>query len=64
MTNFDDEGYDFYIAKKMSAKDWEMYSEALLENAERFEMIVIPAGLYLLRNGTLSVSDDTRRRSA
>ncbi len=48
MTNFDDEGYDFYIAKKMSAKDWEMYSEALREDAERFEMIVIPAGLYLI----------------
>jgi AraC family transcriptional regulator len=48
MTNFDDDGYDFYIAKKMSPADWEMYAEALEEDAERFELLTVPAGLYLI----------------
>jgi AraC family transcriptional regulator len=48
MTKFDDDGYDFYIAKKMSPADWEMYAEALEEDAERFELLTIPAGLYLI----------------
>ncbi len=48
MTNFDDDGYDFYIAKKMSAKEWEMYADALEEDAKRFELITVPAGLYLI----------------
>lgn len=48
MTNFDDDGYDFYIAKKMSAKDWKMYAEALEDDANRFELLTVPAGLYLI----------------
>ncbi|MGN1345188.1 MAG: helix-turn-helix domain-containing protein [Eubacteriales bacterium] len=48
MTNFDDNGYDFYIAKKMNTKDWEMFAEALEEDAKRFERLVIPSGLYLI----------------
>lgn len=46
MTNFSDDGYDFYITKKMSAEQWNNgYSYDL---DEHFEMIVIPAGLYLI----------------
>lgn len=48
MTNFADDGYDFYIAAKLSDSMMEYYEYDLGEDAKRFEKIEIPAGLYLI----------------
>lgn len=46
--NLDNEGFDYYIAKKMSSQQWETYSAALRGDADRFEEFVVPAGLYMV----------------
>jgi len=49
MTGFDDEGYDFYIAALLSKWETENLDKILGEQEkDRFEKIVIPAGLYLV----------------
>lgn len=50
MTNFDDEGYDFYIASRLDKWHTENLAKALgsEEDAMRFEQIIIPKGLYLI----------------
>ena len=49
MTGFNDEGYDFYIAALLSKWETENLDKILGEQEkDRFEKIVIPAGLYLI----------------
>ena len=49
MTNFDDDGYDFYIAALLSKWETENMDKVLGEQEkDRFEKIVIPSGLYLV----------------
>ena len=49
MTGFNDEGYDFYIAALLSKWETENLDKILGEKEkDRFEKIVIPAGLYLV----------------
>lgn len=49
ITNFDDEGYDFYIAALLSEWETNHLDEILGEQEkERFEKITVPAGLYLV----------------
>lgn len=49
MTGFNDEGYDFYIAALLSKWETENLDKILGEQEkDRFEKIVIPAGLYLV----------------
>ena len=50
ITNFDDDGYDYYICAKLD--EWSTNNMAKTlgseEEAKRFEKIVIPAGRYLI----------------
>lgn len=49
MTGFDDEGYDFYIASLLD--EWStnhLDKELGDEDAQRFEKIVVPEGMYLI----------------
>lgn len=49
MTNFSDEGYDFYIASKLN--DWttnNLHNELGEEESKRFEKIIVPKQLYLI----------------
>ena len=50
MTNFQDEGYDFYIASKLSQWDREHLELELgnAEDAKRFENVTIPAQTYVV----------------
>ena len=48
MQNFDDEGYDFYIAARPSDWNVQHLEEELEEDAQRFEKIFVPEGLYLV----------------
>ena len=50
MTNFRDEGYDFYIAARLGQWEREHLEEELgdAEDAERFENIAIPARTYVI----------------
>ena len=48
MTNFDDEGFDFYIAALCNEEDTYTFEEFLGEDAKRFERVTIPEGLYLV----------------
>ncbi|MBQ7122160.1 MAG: AraC family transcriptional regulator [Clostridia bacterium] len=49
MTAFDDEGYDFYIASFLDAWSTDNLEKELgVEDAGRFEKIVVPAGVYLI----------------
>ena len=49
ITNFDDEGYDFYIAAKLGAWETENLGEVLgTQEAKRFEKVALPAGQYLI----------------
>ena len=48
LTNFDDEGYEFYIATYVDPLVRSLMREELGEFADRFEHITIPAGLYLI----------------
>lgn len=49
MTNFGEEGYDFYIAAKPEERVTNNLEKILgTEDAKRFEKIVIPEGLYLV----------------
>ena len=48
MTNFGDEGYDFYIAAKLSKKKTENLAAFIGEDAKRYENIPIPEQLYLI----------------
>ena len=49
LTNFDDKGYDFYIAAKLSeASRRDMEEDIGKELAARFEHLTIPQGLYLV----------------
>lgn len=48
LTGFDDEGYDFYIASKLDEWTTENWGKELGKDSERFEKILVPAGLYLI----------------
>lgn len=49
MMNFDDEGYDFYIAAPLDEWTTQNLDKVLgAEDAGRFEKITVPAGLYLV----------------
>lgn len=50
MTNFRDEGYDFYIAARLGQWEREHLEEELgnAEDAKRFENIAIPARTYVI----------------
>lgn len=49
MTNFNDEGYDFYIAALLSKWETENLDKILGEHEkDRFEKIIVPAGVYLV----------------
>ena len=48
LTNFADDGYDYYIASRLSQSMTEEYESVIGEDAARYERIRIPAGLYLL----------------
>lgn len=49
MTNFDDDGYDFYIASLLNREKTEKLEEILgSEDAGRFETVTIPARQYLV----------------
>lgn len=48
MTNFDDDGFDFYIAALCNKEDTFSFEEILGDDAKRFERITIPQGLYLI----------------
>lgn len=49
MTNFGDDGYDFYIASRHDREDaYEDMVDDLKEEAKRFEIIRIPEMLYLI----------------
>lgn len=48
LTNFGDNGYDFYIATYVDPLVRSLMKEELGEFADRFEHITIPAGLYLV----------------
>lgn len=48
VTDLDAEGFDYYIAKKMSPQQWEKYRMALYRDADRFEQLCVPAGLYMV----------------
>ena len=49
MNNFDDDGYDFYIAALLDSWSTENLGEELgEEDAKRFEKIVVPENLYLV----------------
>lgn len=49
ITNFDDSGYDFYIAAKLGTWETEHLDEVLgIQEKDRFEKIVVPAGQYLV----------------
>ena len=49
MTNFGDDGYDFYIASRHDREDaYEDMVDDLKEEAKRFEIIRIPETLYLV----------------
>lgn len=49
ITNFDDKGYDFYIAAKLGTWETEHLEEILGEQeAGRFQKISVPAGQYLI----------------
>jgi len=48
MTDFDEEGYDFYIASFLGNWRTQHFEETLGADAARFERIVIPAGLYVV----------------
>lgn len=48
MQNFDDEGYDFYIAARPSDWNIQHLEEELEEDAQRFEKISVPEGRYLI----------------
>lgn len=48
MMNFDDEGYDFYIASKLNKAKTENLAEFIGEDARRYEAIPIPEQLYLI----------------
>ncbi len=50
ITNFDDDGYDYYIAAKLDTNTTSHLARALgsEEEAKRFETITVPAGEYLV----------------
>ena len=49
MMNFDDEGYDFYIASKLDKWHTENLDLALgKDDAMRFEKIIVPKGTYVV----------------
>ena len=48
MTDFDDEGYDFYIAARLNREKTENLAGTIGEDAARFETIPIPEQLYLI----------------
>ncbi|MBQ1820429.1 MAG: AraC family transcriptional regulator [Clostridia bacterium] len=48
LTNFDDEGYDFYFAAKLPHWALEDFDEDLGEFAKRYEHLSIPEGLYVV----------------
>lgn len=48
MTDFDDEGYDFYIAAKLNKAKTEDLASFIGEDAKRYETIPIPEQLYLI----------------
>ena len=48
MNNFDDDGFDFYIAALINKEDTDNFEEVLGEDAKRFERVTIPAGLYFV----------------
>ncbi len=68
LTNFDAEGYDFYIAQKLPKWALEDFDEDLGEMAKQFEHIPIPAGQYLVCETErcqfpTNLVDDLRRRA-
>ena len=49
MTNFGDDGYDFYIASQLNEeKTWHLDEVLGAEDAKRFEHVTIPARQYLI----------------
>ena len=48
ITNFDDDGYDFYIAGILNPFGADELEKELGEDAKRFEKIIVPAGTYLV----------------
>ena len=48
ITNFDDNGYDFYFAVKLDPYAREDFEEDLAEFAKQYEHITIPGGQYLV----------------
>ena len=48
MTDFDDDGYNFYIAGILDPFGTDELDKVLGEDAKRFEKIIVPAGKYLI----------------
>ena len=48
LTNFADDGYDYYIASRLSQSMTEEFESVIGEDAARYERVEIPAGLYLI----------------
>lgn len=48
MKNFDNDGYDFYIASLPDEQSTENLEKELGADAKRFEKIIVPEGLYLI----------------
>ena len=68
LTNFDPDGYDFYIAQRLPGWILEDFDEDLGEMAKEFEHLQIPAGQYLVCetercDGPCDLQDELRRRA-
>lgn len=48
MTNFDPNGYDYYIAQNLPSWALDEFDEELREMAGKFEHLQIPVGQYLI----------------
>lgn len=68
LTNFDPDGYDFYIAAKLPKVNLDDFEEDLGEFANWFEHLHIPEGLYMVcqterTQWPCDLQDDLRRRA-
>ena len=67
MTNFADDGYDYYIAGILNPFGADDLEKELGEDARRFEKIVVPAGTYLVceterAQYPVDLTEDLRRK--
>ena len=67
MTNFADDGYDYYIAGILNPFGADDLEKELGEDARRFEKIVVPAGTYLVceterAQYPVELTEDLRRK--